>query len=81
MSADPAGKGPSKAGASVRTPSTLLAGGQGHRPEAPSVAVQANLAPLSVSPPLPLACGCGAFHTAALSESDGLVGAGRGDAG
>jgi hypothetical protein len=78
MSADPAGKGPSKAGASVRAPSTPLAGGQGRRPEAPSVAAQAKAAPLLASPPLPIACGCGAFHTATLSEEgDDLNGAGQ----
>jgi hypothetical protein len=79
MSADPAGKGPSKAGASVRAPSTPLAGGQEAWPEAPAVAAQAKPAPLLASPPLPIACGCGAFRTATLSEEgNGLIGAGRG---
>jgi len=43
----------------------------------PSVS-EGNPEPLLESPPLPLACGCGAFHTATLSEeSDDLNGAGQ----
>ena len=65
MSADPAGKGPSKAGASVRTPLTSLAGGQGACPEAPAVAAQAKPALLLASPPLPsVARSRHPFHTA-----------------
>ena len=64
MSVDPAGKGRSKAGASVRAPSTLLAGGQGHRPEALSVPVQGNPEPMLESPPLPsVARSRHPFHT------------------